>query len=213
MAYFTYSCEGTLKSDIIVGTSIGSIGVISGHKLYFIEGTYHTKMVNCIKVAYIDGSLVIMTAGMDDLIKIFDFNFRPLLNINVRKKEQKTNTTLAVQSLDLFTCGEVNYLLFGSKCGEIVEHTIGYFNQAVKPKSSGWKKKDKSGIKAMETNEQCFEDSNLKNSNFVSKDEIKFRTGQLKGDLFSDSSKVFTNRYLFVIFYKADLNLNLSKYF
>ena len=135
MAYFCYFCEGKTREDIIIGTSIGSIGVISGNKLYLIEGAYHTKMVNCIKVAYIENFMVILTAGMDDLIKIFDKNFRQLLTINVRKEERKSNIALAGQSLDLYTCGDTNYLLFGSRCGEIVEHMIGFHIKKSKKKS------------------------------------------------------------------------------
>lgn len=128
MAYFNYSCEGTLRSDVIVGTSIGSIGVISGHNLYLIEGAYHSKMVNCIRVAKVDNQLVILTAGMDDLVKVFDSNFRILLTLNVRHKNRKTNTALAVQSLDIYTCSETNFLLLGLRCGEIVEHRINFLN-------------------------------------------------------------------------------------
>lgn len=143
MAYFSYYCEGRTREDIIVGTSIGSIGVISGSKLYLIESAYHTKMVNCIRVAYIEDALVILTAGMDDLIKIFDHNFRQLLTINVRKEERKSNTALAVQSLDLFTCRDTNYLLFGSRCGEIVEHVIGFHIQKAKKSKQSWTKREK----------------------------------------------------------------------
>lgn len=124
MSYFIYSSEGEMQTDIIFGTSIGSIGVVSNYSLFFIEGVFHTKMINCMRIAFIDDEMVIITAGMDDFIKIFDINFRPLLKINVRKKEQKTNTQLAIQSLDTFSCGSTNYLLLGSKCGEITEHTI-----------------------------------------------------------------------------------------
>lgn len=145
MAYLCYHCEGRPKQDIVIGTSIGSIGVISGNKLYLIDGAFHMKMVNCIRVAYIENSLVILTAGMDDLIKIFDQQFRQLLTINVRKEERKTNTALAVQSLDLFTCGDSNYLLFGSRCGEIVEHLIGFHIKTPKAKcSKPWTNRRKS---------------------------------------------------------------------
>ena len=168
MAYISYYCEGNTREDIIIGTSIGSIGVISGNKLYLIEGAYHTKMVNCIKVAYIENSLVILTAGMDDLIKIYDQNFRQLLIINVRKEERKTNTALAVQSLDLFTCGENNYLLFGSRCGEIVEHVIGFHIQNVKNTKKSWSKPRKSTIKMEEMDSNDYDQS--KNSKFALKE-------------------------------------------
>jgi hypothetical protein len=169
MAYFSYYCEGRTREDIIIGTSIGSIGVISGNKLYLIEGAYHLKMVNCIRVAYIENSLVILTAGMDDLIKIFDQNFRQLLTINVRKEERKTNTALAVQSLDLFTCGDSNYLLFGSRCGEIVEHVIGFYLKNPKSKKSKmWSKRRKSVLGGNEHESEELEV--MQNSKFASKD-------------------------------------------
>jgi hypothetical protein len=168
MAYFSYYCEGETREDIIIGTSIGSIGVISGNKLYLIEGAYHTKMVNCIRVAYIENSLVILTAGMDDLIKIFDQNFRQLLTINVRKKERKTNTALAVQSLDLYTCGDTNYLLFGSRCGEIVEHVIGFHIQNPKKVKQSWSKRLKSSNRIDEQESDDLEQ--LKSSKFGTKE-------------------------------------------
>lgn len=188
MAYFNYSCEGVLCSDVIVGTSIGSIGVISGHNLYLIEGAYHSKMVNCIRVARVDDKLVILTAGMDDLVKVFDSNFRPLLTLNVRHKNRKTNTALAVQSLDLYTCSENNFLLLGLRCGEIVEHRINFLNVETRKKK---KKSKKQGEQSQSMRRKTFEmdEKEQYESGVEAKDSVRTSDNKFAFDNFANMSK------------------------
>ena len=74
--YMHYMLQGEVQTDIIVGTNLGDLGLISKGKYIVTKNIAHKKMINCIKVTdVLRNNVMIITAGEDETVKFWDSSF------------------------------------------------------------------------------------------------------------------------------------------
>lgn len=90
---------------------------MDGKYIVAVENAHGNKMVNCIKVsnAFADG-IIIITAGEDETVKIWDIKFNKINEISIRKlkfyshigkpKKIEEAKNLSPQSIDIYFCND-----------------------------------------------------------------------------------------------------------
>lgn len=132
--------------DIYIGTSGGHIGILSSHQ-YERLTVYpaHTGAINCIKVTRLLYSPVcIITAGDDNLVKLWDLGINTIGLINVcsldiyknpssnvnNESGLQTSYFCGIHSLDLYMCNDkVPFFLIGLRNGDVLELEISVSNK------------------------------------------------------------------------------------
>lgn len=86
IAFISYSFGDQIESDIIAGNNNGDLVLVTCGKYIIIKEKAHTKMINCLKIFEVfSDKVLILTAGEDEQIKIWDTRFNLVNEINIRK--------------------------------------------------------------------------------------------------------------------------------
>lgn len=116
-AYLTYQMNQLLSTNIVGGNNFGDIVLIIEDKYIQAKEKAHQKMISCIRVsnAFAE-SIIIITAGEDEKIKVWDTAFELLVEIEIRKmkfythipkpKKNEEQKNFSAQSLDVYFCHE-----------------------------------------------------------------------------------------------------------
>jgi WD40 repeat protein len=114
LRYMYYLLQDDVQCDLVVGTNLGSLGLVSHGKYILTVNVAHKKMVTCIKVTDVFRNRVaIITAGEDEVVKIWDSSFDLISELKLREIdigiEIVSNVNyfnyqkvLSVQSLDIY---------------------------------------------------------------------------------------------------------------
>lgn len=75
-----------IESDLVVGNSLGDLGLVTRGKYINLKPQAHSKMINCIRVTdCLAEKTLIITAGEDEYIRFWDTSFNILHEQNIRK--------------------------------------------------------------------------------------------------------------------------------
>ena len=75
-----------IESDLIVGSSLGDLGLITRGKYINVKPGAHSKMINCIRVSdCIPEKTIIISTGEDEYIRFWDTAFNLLHETNIRR--------------------------------------------------------------------------------------------------------------------------------
>ena len=86
VSFLSYNLQSSLQSDLICGTNTGDISVISckGEYQPMKQLAHPHRLINCIKVVDVnDMKVIIISAGEDECIRIWDSRFELLNCINL----------------------------------------------------------------------------------------------------------------------------------
>ncbi|KAL4455920.1 hypothetical protein ABPG73_008674 [Tetrahymena malaccensis] len=115
--YISYYINESIDYDIIAGNNFGDLILITCNKYVVARNKAHLKMINCIKIfKAFEEHILIITAGEDELIKIWDTKFNLINEIKIKQipefsylSSSQTNTkdlkNLSAQSIDIYFCG------------------------------------------------------------------------------------------------------------
>lgn len=128
--FLDYILNDKIESDVLIGSNFGDISAITCNKYAVLKTNLHEGGINCLKVTDLiqEKKYVVITAGEDGLIKIFDQSLnlmntidpyvfsKILLNQNFNRKFK------GIIALDIHLCtpGVIN-LLIGFRCGDLIE--------------------------------------------------------------------------------------------
>ncbi|EGR29518.1 PH domain protein [Ichthyophthirius multifiliis] len=113
--YLSYWLNEKIETDIIAANNYGDLILITCNKYIPVKERAHSKMINCIKIfTAFEEYVLIITAGEDELIKIWDTKFNQINEISTKKLAQfdyftKNKTlqemkNLSAQSIDVYFC-------------------------------------------------------------------------------------------------------------
>lgn len=89
--YYHYALNNNYKSDLIVGTYSGSIGVVvNKNKFIILKERAHGKFINCIRWIKIGGkgqNDLFVTSSEDETIKVWNKYFECLFDQDIKKIE------------------------------------------------------------------------------------------------------------------------------
>lgn len=128
--FLDYVLNNKIETDILIGSTFGDISAITCNKYVVIKSGLHDGAINCIKVTdlIIEKKYVVITAGEDGLVKIFDQKLQeiktinPYLYNNLEFSNGFERIHKGIQSLDLHTCNPGKFtLLLGFRCGDLIE--------------------------------------------------------------------------------------------
>ena len=112
--FLDYEIGTTIETDIILGSNFGDISGISCNKYFVIIKDAHNGSVNCIKITdnIKDKKYLVITAGEDGIIKIWDQTYNILSKIDVfafklSTLEDTKRVNKGVQSLDTYFCDKM----------------------------------------------------------------------------------------------------------
>mmetsp|Transcript_9178 Transcript_9178/g.8080 ORF Transcript_9178/g.8080 Transcript_9178/m.8080 type:complete len:293 (+) Transcript_9178:674-1552(+) len=101
-SYINYQIGKNYQSDIIVGDNFGTVGLVSGGKYYPLKKEAHAAMINCIKVSDALGDKnVIITAGEDEFLKIWNINMELVHEVNLREQQVFSHGTSLQKNLSI----------------------------------------------------------------------------------------------------------------
>jgi WD40 repeat protein len=84
--YLYYLLQDEIQCDVVVGTNLGSLGLVSRGKYILTQNVAHKKMVTCVKVTdAFRNRVAIVTAGEDELVRIWDSAFELISELRLRE--------------------------------------------------------------------------------------------------------------------------------
>lgn len=86
ISYISYSFGDTIESDLIAANNNGDLILVACGKYIVAKEKAHNKMINCLKITELfQNKILIITAGEDETIKIWDTKFNMMNEITLRK--------------------------------------------------------------------------------------------------------------------------------
>jgi WD40 repeat protein len=108
LAHISYSLGDQIESDVIAGNSQGDLLLITCGKYVVVRERAHARMINCLKIMeMLSDKILIITAGEDECIRLWDTRFTLVSEIAVRRStgfftEVSDTVNLSAQSIDIY---------------------------------------------------------------------------------------------------------------
>ncbi len=136
--FLMYPVEGQEVIDLLCGTKIGDLGVMTSGRFIILKEKAHQKTVNCLKVLAAKEE-VIITAGEDETIHFWNKWMVKICSIELRQSELwcdlrgekervseiSKDRNYSVTSLDYYQCRGSSTLLVSTRAGDIIETHFG----------------------------------------------------------------------------------------
>jgi len=109
LVYISYALGSEIESDIIAANNYGDLILVICGKYIVAKASAHSKMINCLKIAEIfETKVIIISAGEDELVKIWDTKFNLINELHMRKtgffNDLASKTSFSPQSIDIIIC-------------------------------------------------------------------------------------------------------------
>jgi WD40 repeat protein len=138
MTYTSSIYGNSVESDLVVGTTTGSIGIFICGEFILSKEEAHSASITCLRLAELFGyKRVLMSGGIDGVVKIWDIKFHELSAKDIRSEiysfrlNNQDKPQCSITSLDVYQCLKSNnsskpstLLLIGCSDGSVLEATI-----------------------------------------------------------------------------------------